>query len=165
MINKKDFYNPNNPISGKLNQINLILIQYKAYPLGLLNLKYNKLKQNRPNEDDWGDNKKILIDINEIWVSDISETDNEKCDGSEMDNRMVNASEMDDKWFNAIRGCWEVHKSSYNTLTWSKGHWFWVITLLTSQISFSYLFNSVINPSKLLYIIKLVDLLKIPIII
>jgi len=57
------------------------------------------LKQNRSNENDWGDNEKILIDINEIWVSDISKMDNEKCDASEMDNRMVNASEMGDKWF------------------------------------------------------------------
>ena len=69
-----------------------------------MNLKYNKLKQNRPNENDWGDNKKILIDINEIWVSDISEMKNEKCDGSEIDNRMVNTSEMGKKWFNAIKG-------------------------------------------------------------
>ena len=59
--------------------------------LGLLNWKYNKLKQNRSNGNDWGDNEKILIDINEIWVSDISE----------MDNRMVNASEMD---LHAMRG-------------------------------------------------------------
>ena len=44
------------------------------------------------NGNDWGDNKKILIDINEIWVSDFSK----------MDNRMVNASKMGDKWFNAI---------------------------------------------------------------
>ena len=61
--------------------------------LGLLNLKYNKWKQNSPNGNDCGDNKKILIDINEIWVSDISK----------MDNRVVNASKMDDKWFNTIR--------------------------------------------------------------
>ena len=60
--------------------------------LGLSNLKYNKLKQNRPNGNDWADNGKILIDINDIWVSDISEMDNGKCDASEMDNRMVNAS-------------------------------------------------------------------------
>jgi len=59
--------------------------------LGLLNLKYNKVKQNRPNGNDWGDNEKILIDINEVWVSDISEMHNEKCDASEMDNRMVKA--------------------------------------------------------------------------
>jgi len=64
-----------------------------------LNLKYNKLKQNKPNKNDRGDNEKILVDINEIWVSDIPEMDNEKCDASEMDNRMVNASEMGDKWF------------------------------------------------------------------
>jgi len=64
-----------------------------------LNLKYNKWKQNRPNGNDWGDNEKILIDINEIWVSDISEMDNEKCNAFEMDNSMVNASEMGDKWF------------------------------------------------------------------
>ena len=57
----------------------------------LLNLKYNKVKQNRPNGNDWGDNEKILIDINEIWISDIFEMDNEKCDASEMDNRMVKA--------------------------------------------------------------------------
>ena len=56
-------------------------------------MKYNKLKQNRPNGNDWGDNKKILIDIKEIWVSDIYE----------MDNRMVNASEMGEKWFNTVR--------------------------------------------------------------
>ena len=59
--------------------------------LWLLNLKYNKLKQNRPNGNDWGDNEKILININEIWISDISEMDNEKCDASEMDNRRFNA--------------------------------------------------------------------------
>ena len=57
-------------------------------------MKYNKLKQNRPNGNDWGDNEKILIDINEIWVSDISE----------MDNRMVNVSEMDNRKFHAMRG-------------------------------------------------------------
>ena len=50
------------------------------------------MKQNRPNENDWGNNEKILIDINEVWVSDISKIDNGKCDASEMDNRMVNAS-------------------------------------------------------------------------
>ena len=47
---------------------------------------------------------KRLIDVNEIWISDIFKMDNEKCDDSEMDNRMVNASEMGDRWFNAIRG-------------------------------------------------------------
>ena len=62
--------------------------------LGLLNLKYNKLKQNRPNGNDWGDNEKILININEIWVSDISE----------IDNRMVNTFEMDNRRFNSMRG-------------------------------------------------------------
>ena len=62
-------------------------------------MKYNKLKQNRPNGNDWGDNEKILIDINEIWVSDIFKMNNEKCDAFEMDNRMVNASEMGEKWF------------------------------------------------------------------
>ena len=67
--------------------------------MGLSNLKYNKLKQNRPNGNDWGDNGKILIDINDVWVSDISEMANGKCDASEMDNGMVNASEMGDKWF------------------------------------------------------------------
>jgi len=35
----------------------------KINQLGSLNLKYNKMKQNRPNWNDWGDNKKILIDI------------------------------------------------------------------------------------------------------
>ena len=54
-------------------------------------MKYSKLKQNRPNGNDWGDNEKILIDINEIWDSDISGMDNEKCDASEMDNRRFNA--------------------------------------------------------------------------
>ena len=49
---------------------------WKLNQLGLLNLKYNKLKQNWPNWNDWGDNEKILIDINGIWVSDISEMDN-----------------------------------------------------------------------------------------
>ena len=55
-------------------------------------------------------------------VSDISEMDNEKCDASEMDNRMVNASEMDNKMVQWHEGCCEVHKSSYTSLTWSKGH-------------------------------------------
>ena len=72
MINQKDFYNANNPISGKLNQNDVILINQ----FGLLNLKYNKLKQNRPNGNDWGDDEKILIEINEIWVFDVSEMDN-----------------------------------------------------------------------------------------
>ena len=72
--------------------------------LGLLNLKYNKLKQNKPNGNDWGDNEKILIDINEIWVSDISEIDNRMVSASEMDNRMVNTSEMDYRMVNAMRG-------------------------------------------------------------
>ena len=62
-------------------------------------MNWFKLKQNRPNENDWGDNEKILIDIKEIWVSDISEMDNEKCDASEMNNIMVNSSKMGDKWF------------------------------------------------------------------
>ena len=62
--------------------------------LGLLNLKYNKLKQNKPHGNDWGDNEKILIEINEIWVSDISE----------MDNGMVNASELDNRRFYSMRG-------------------------------------------------------------
>ena len=68
-----------------------------------MNLKYNKLKKNRPNGNDWGDNEKIN-NINEIWVSDIFEMDNEKCDAFEMDNRMINASEMGDRWFNAVKG-------------------------------------------------------------
>ena len=72
--------------------------------LGLLNLKYNKLKQNKPNGNDWGDNEKILIDINEIWVSDISEIDNRMVSASEMDNRTVNTSEMDYRMVNAMRG-------------------------------------------------------------
>ena len=72
------------------------------------------MKQNRPNENDWGNNEKILIDINEVWVSDISKIDNGKCDASEMDNRMVNASEMGDKWFNAMRSVVRIIKSSNN---------------------------------------------------
>jgi len=48
--------------------------------------------------------KRFLIDMNEIWVSDISDMDKGKCDASEMHNRMVNASEMGDKWFNSIKG-------------------------------------------------------------
>ena len=71
--------------------------------LGLLNLKYNKLKQNRPNGNDWGNNEKILIDINEIWVSDISEMDKGKCEASEKDNRMVNASKVDNRRFNTSK--------------------------------------------------------------
>ena len=87
---------------------------------------------------------------------DISEMDNEKCDASEMDNRWL----MFLKWWqNGLchKGCCEVSKSSYNTLTWSKGYWFWVITLLISQILFSYS-PRFSNPSKLLYINKLVEL-------
>ena len=60
--------------------------------LGLLNLKYSKLKQNRPNGNNWGDNDKIFN-----WYK--WNMDNGKCDVYEMDNRMVNASEMGDKWF------------------------------------------------------------------
>ena len=41
-----------------------------------MNSEYNKLKQNRSHWNDWGDNEKILIDINEIWVYDVSEMDN-----------------------------------------------------------------------------------------
>jgi len=40
----------------------------------MLGLGQVKLKQNRPNGNDWGDNEKILIDINEIWVTDIKTT-------------------------------------------------------------------------------------------
>ena len=69
-----------------------------------MNLKYSKLKQNRPNRNDWGDNENILIDIHEIWVSDISEMDNRMVNASEMDNGMVNASEMDNRRFHAMRG-------------------------------------------------------------
>ena len=71
------------------------------------------------------------------------EIDNGKCGVSEMDNRMVSASEMDNRMVQWDEGWCEVHKSSYNTLTWSKGHWFWVITLRTSQISVSYSLNPV----------------------
>jgi len=67
-------------------------------------LKYNKLKQNRPNGNDRGDNEKMLIDINETWVSNICEMDNGKCDVSEMNNRMVNVSEIDNRNFDALRG-------------------------------------------------------------
>jgi len=34
--------------------------------------KQNRSNGNDSNGNDWGDNKKILIDINEIWFSDIS---------------------------------------------------------------------------------------------
>ena len=90
--------------------MNWFLIQYKISStkmiwlinqLGLLNLKYNKLKQNRPKRNDWGNNEKILIDINEIWVSDISEMDNRR--------------------FNAMRGVVRFIKSS-NNLSWSDRH-------------------------------------------
>jgi len=57
------------------------------------------LKQNRPNENDWGNNEKILIDITGTWFADISEMDKGKSEASEKDNKMVNASEMRDKWF------------------------------------------------------------------
>ena len=67
--------------------------------LWLLNLKYNKLKQKRPNGNDWGDNEKILIDITDTWFADISEMDKGKSEASEKDNKMVNVSEMRDKWF------------------------------------------------------------------
>ena len=103
---------------------------WKMNQLGLLNLKYNKLKQNRPNWNDWGDNEKILIDINEIWVSDISEMDNGKYNAYEMDNRRLNVR----------RGVVRFIKAQI-TPAWFDGHWFWVITLLTSQISFSCSFN------------------------
>ena len=69
-------------------------------------MKYNKLKQNRPNGNDWGNNEKILIDINEIWVSDISEMDNGKCDVSKMNNKRVNASEMDNRRFDTWGVLW-----------------------------------------------------------
>ena len=55
-----------------------------------MNSKYNKLKQNRPNGNDWGDNKNILIEINEIWVFDVSEMDSGRCNVSEIDNRRLN---------------------------------------------------------------------------
>ena len=57
------------------------------------------MKQNRPNENDWGNNEKILIDITGTWFADISEMDKGKSEASEKDNKMVNASEMRDKWF------------------------------------------------------------------
>ena len=52
--------------------------------------------QNRPNGNGWDDNKKILIEINEIWVADVSE----------MDNRMCNDFEMYNRRFNAMRVLW-----------------------------------------------------------
>ena len=52
------------------------------------------MQQNGSHWNDWADNEKILIEINEIWVSDVAE----------MDNGRFNTSKMDDKWFNAIRG-------------------------------------------------------------
>ena len=76
--------------------------------LGLLNLNYNKLKQNRPNWNNWSHNEKILIDINEIWVFDTSDMDNGKCDAFEIDNG----------WFNAMRGVVRFINSS-NNLSWS----------------------------------------------
>ena len=57
------------------------------------------MKQNRPNENDWGNNEKILIDITGTWFADISEMDKGKSEASEKDNKMVNTSEMRDKWF------------------------------------------------------------------
>ena len=41
------------------------------------------------NWNDWVANKKVSIDINEIWISDIFEMDNEKCNACEMDNRRL----------------------------------------------------------------------------
>ena len=38
-----------------------------------------------------------------MWVSDISEMDNGKCNALEMDNRMYNDFEMDNRMFNAMR--------------------------------------------------------------
>ena len=60
---------------------------WKINQLGLLNLKDNKLKQNRSHWNDWADNKKISIEMNEIWVSDVSEIDNGKYNASEIDNK------------------------------------------------------------------------------
>ena len=133
---------------------------WKINQLGLLNLKYNKLKQNRPNWNDWGDNEKILIDINEMWVSDIFEMDNEKCNASEMDNRRLNVK----------RGVVRFIKAQMNP-TESNRHWFESLLCPLIKFHFHAHLTQFFNPSKLLYIIKLVELttlfnfLAIPIII
>ena len=81
-----------------------------------------KLEQNRPNWNNWGDNEKALIDINRIWIFDISK----------MNNKMFTA-ERGVVWF----------RKAHITLSWPDRHWSWVTTLSTSQISFSCPFNSV----------------------
>jgi len=62
-----------------------------------------------------------------MWVYDISEMDNEKCDVSEMDNKMVNASEMDNRRFNAIRGVVRLIKAqitSFNPTDTNLSHYY-----------------------------------------
>ena len=49
---------------------------WKINQLGLLNLKYDKLKQNKSHWNDWADNEKISIEVNKIWAFDVSEMDN-----------------------------------------------------------------------------------------
>ena len=120
---------------------------WKINQLGLLNLNYNKLKQNRPNWKNWGDNEMILIDINEIWISDISEMDNEKRDASEMDNRR----------FTAMRGVVRFIKRS-NKLSWFDRHYLESLLCPLLKFHFHAYLTRFLNPSKLLYIITLVKL-------
>jgi len=49
---------------------------WKPNKLGPLNSKWNKFEQNRTKWNNWGDNEKTLMDINEIWVFDISKINN-----------------------------------------------------------------------------------------
>ena len=47
-------------------QFNKRQVKPKWTDLNQLGLRQVKLKQNRPNENDWGDNEKISIDINQL---------------------------------------------------------------------------------------------------
>ena len=86
-----------------------------------MNLKYNKLEQNREHWNDWADNEKISIEINKILIFDVSEMDNGKYNASEMDNRMCNDSKMYNRRFNAIRGVVRFIKAQI-TSVWSVRH-------------------------------------------
>jgi len=95
---------------------------WKPNKLGSLNLKWNKLEQNRTKWNNWGDNEKALMDINEIWVFEVSKMNNRR--------------------FNTKRSVVRLMKA-HITLTWPHGPRSWVITLPTSQISFSCPYSSV----------------------
>ena len=81
----------------------------------VIELGVQQIGANRPKWNTWGDNEKTVMDIDRIWIFDISE--------------------MDNKRFNAKRSVVRFNKV-HIILIWPNRHRSWVTTLPTSQISF-----------------------------